>query len=265
MDHHERLIDGVFEGGGVKGLAHIGALEELESRGYWFKRVAGASAGAWIAALIACGYRASPKGDCSLRVIMTLDHKVFHDGWLQLPRNLITHGGLFAGRRLTDTLDSLLKKGLGRNAEGPSPTFADLKDIEIHIVARCLTRQEIVIFNRETTPDLSIAEAVRMSGSLPFFYVPHQWVPSGFYRDTLKMNETQLVIDGGVISTFPMFIFKEQHPYVPSKPRRTDCAQQLVLCWSRRKPLTFHLERSRNVLNALSLSEVGREDLLEQF
>ena len=49
-------LDGVFSGGGIKGIALIGAYEEIEKRGYQFERVAGASAGAIIAALIAAKY-----------------------------------------------------------------------------------------------------------------------------------------------------------------------------------------------------------------
>lgn len=46
-------IDGVFEGGGVRGIAHVGAICALNERGYSFERVAGTSAGAIIAALLA--------------------------------------------------------------------------------------------------------------------------------------------------------------------------------------------------------------------
>lgn len=49
-------IDGVFSGGGIKGLALIGAYEELESQGFTFNRVAGTSAGSIIAGFIAAGY-----------------------------------------------------------------------------------------------------------------------------------------------------------------------------------------------------------------
>ena len=44
---------GIFEGGGVKGLAHIGALAAAQQRGVNFTGVAGTSAGAIVAALIA--------------------------------------------------------------------------------------------------------------------------------------------------------------------------------------------------------------------
>jgi len=49
---------GVFEGGGAKGLAHIGALKQAEQREIKFIGVAGTSAGSIIAALIAAGYTA---------------------------------------------------------------------------------------------------------------------------------------------------------------------------------------------------------------
>lgn len=49
-------IDGVFEGGGALGAAYIGVLTALRSNNIWFKRVAGNSAGAIVASLIAAGY-----------------------------------------------------------------------------------------------------------------------------------------------------------------------------------------------------------------
>lgn len=49
-------IDGVFSGGGIKGLALVGAYEVVEQRGFKFARLAGTSAGSIVAALIAAGY-----------------------------------------------------------------------------------------------------------------------------------------------------------------------------------------------------------------
>ena len=49
-------IDGVFSGGGIKGYALVGAYEVLEANGFSFKRLAGTSAGAIIAAFVAAGY-----------------------------------------------------------------------------------------------------------------------------------------------------------------------------------------------------------------
>jgi len=48
--------DLVFEGGGAKGLAFVGALMSFEKRGYVPRRVIGTSAGSILAAMVAAGY-----------------------------------------------------------------------------------------------------------------------------------------------------------------------------------------------------------------
>lgn len=49
---------GIFQGGGAKGYAHVGALKAAEQRGIRFVRIGGSSAGAIVAALAAAGYAA---------------------------------------------------------------------------------------------------------------------------------------------------------------------------------------------------------------
>jgi NTE family protein len=56
-DRDVKIAYAVFEGGGAKGITHIGALEALR-RDYAIVGAAGASAGAIIAALVAVGYTA---------------------------------------------------------------------------------------------------------------------------------------------------------------------------------------------------------------
>ena len=48
--------DAVFEGGGVLGIGLVGAAKAIEAAGYEFSRLAGSSAGAIVAALLAAGY-----------------------------------------------------------------------------------------------------------------------------------------------------------------------------------------------------------------
>ena len=52
-----KLCNGVFEGGGVRGIGHVGAACRMEQAGYRFVDLAGSSAGAFVAALLAAGYR----------------------------------------------------------------------------------------------------------------------------------------------------------------------------------------------------------------
>ena len=49
--------DAVFEGGGVRGIAFLGAIQAMEEENVEWQRLAGTSAGAVIAALLASGYK----------------------------------------------------------------------------------------------------------------------------------------------------------------------------------------------------------------
>ena len=71
---------GVFQGGGAKGYAHLGALSAAEDRGIQFERVAGTSAGAIVASLVACGYTSQELynpvgefGDCGVLDVQPFD------------------------------------------------------------------------------------------------------------------------------------------------------------------------------------------------
>jgi len=52
-------VDLVFEGGGAKGLAFVGALQAIERHGHKARRVVGTSAGSIVAILVAAGYSAA--------------------------------------------------------------------------------------------------------------------------------------------------------------------------------------------------------------
>src|SRR5439155_16153925 len=55
-EHLMAHYDAVFEGGGAKGIAFVGALEVLEQHGHTLRRFIGTSAGAITATLLAAGY-----------------------------------------------------------------------------------------------------------------------------------------------------------------------------------------------------------------
>src|SRR5438105_5624621 len=79
--------DGVFEGGGVKGIALVGGLTAAEEAGVkrW-TNVAGTSAGAIVASLVAVGYSASALHD----VMAKLKYAPFADyGWPGVMRGVL--------------------------------------------------------------------------------------------------------------------------------------------------------------------------------
>lgn len=195
-------IDGVFAGGGVKGFAYIGAIEELERAGISFKRVAGTSAGAIMAAFIAAGISSTEMKE----YLAELDQSILRDEqrlvqkvpllrWLRLYKKL----GLYKGAMLERWLAlKLARKGIF--------TFADLEPGVLKIVASDLTNGEIVVLPDDLpkygldADTFSVAKAIRMSCSLPFFYEPVCLACNG---------REAIIVDGGVLSNFPLWLFQQ--------------------------------------------------------
>lgn len=191
-------INAVFEGGGVKGIGLVGAVATTEKLGYQFNQVAGTSAGAIVASLIAAGYSAE---EMKAIFLDDLDYKRFKDKrWYELySYSLVVKKGLYAGNYLESWLTDLLKaKGIH--------TFDNLPKDKLQVIAADITRGELLVLPGDiehygTKPgQLSVAKAVRMSMSIPFFFRPV----------TLKGN---YIVDGGVLSNFPVWLYDSDSGY----------------------------------------------------
>ena len=201
---------GIFEGGGAKGLAHVGALSSAESRGIKFRGVAGASAGAIVASLISAGYRSEDLFDKSNAsdpskiysedftkffgkdwhafvdftqdIRSLINHPIPLWAWLEIipfnirnwsiNRRLKRNLGVFSTNLFQLRLDEILRAKLDREGNDPI-TFADLPSrCPLKIIATNLDSQQIIIFSKENCPDLSVAQAVAASICLPFVFEP---------------------------------------------------------------------------------------------
>jgi predicted acylesterase/phospholipase RssA len=207
---------GVFEGGGVRAAAHAGAYSAARQAGVVFGRVAGTSAGSIVAALIAAGasheYISQALKNMDLASFLgTVQPRdaVFTTvpRWLKLGRYLTwgklrlfadvaMHSGMYSSYPLQDWLETHLNTLLRANGKsiGRGPVrFAELQ-IPLHIVATDLTTGQPKVWSSETTPEDSVAAAVRCSCSIPFFYqaVSHQ---------------DSVFVDGGAVSNLPSFVF----------------------------------------------------------
>ncbi|WP_394232925.1 patatin-like phospholipase family protein [Niallia oryzisoli] len=197
-------IDGVFSGGGIRGIALIGAIEEIEKRGYQFARVAGSSAGAIIAAFIAAGYKSKE----IYQLVDEMDLKILLDErksflpfsltkWVALYWSL----GLYKGDALEMWLEeTLARKGLR--------TFSDLPQQKLRFIASDITNSRLMVIPDDldqyglNPKSFSIARAIRMSCSIPYFFEPVR----------LKVDrETNIIVDGGVLSNFPIWLFEDEH------------------------------------------------------
>jgi len=196
-------IDGVFSGGGLKGFALVGAYQVLEAENFHFKRVAGTSAGAILAAFIAAGY-SGKEIECMLEELDVPSLLDPRKTFLPMPFmkwiNVYNHLGLYKGKALEKWFfQKLADKGVY--------TFADLPKGSLKLVASDLSNGRIIVLPDDLhkyqidANTFSVACALRMSCGIPFFFEPV----------TLKTGKgDSIVVDGGVLSNFPLWIFDDK-------------------------------------------------------
>jgi NTE family protein len=218
--------DGVFRGGGVKGLALAGALLGFDEHPTkpvkrWVN-VAGASAGAIIAGYLAVGKSAKEMTELLRTVPYTsfedypFGGKVLGGGF-----NLLFGGhGLARGTVFRDWFSEVLEHR----------TFGSLKDEEgryrLRMIAVDVTRRDLLVLPEDLPkyrlpgtsapidPDeFEIADAARMSMSIPYFFEPVELVHHGTGR-------TSLIVDGGTLSNFPVWLFDVDPRERGRPPRR---------------------------------------------
>lgn len=162
----------VLSSGGARGLAHIGAIEELLARGYRITSVAGSSMGALVGGVYAAGkleaFRDWVKGIDKKRMLELIDFSLS-----------INH--LAKGDRIIEAIMEFV----------PDVAIEDLP-IPYCAVATDLTSGREVLFNKG-----SLFKAIRASITLPTFYKPVE-------RDGM------VLIDGGVINPIPLNRVKRQ-------------------------------------------------------
>jgi NTE family protein len=182
----------VFEGGGAAGIAYGGALLEMEKLGKLenIKRVGGTSAGAITACLLAVGY--SPQG--IIDVISKTDFASFEDDAFGVVRDvygLLSEFGWNKGDKFKEWLGNLIK----RKCDDSEITFSELKTgVRLSVVVTNLTKQRADIYSIDTTPSMSIVDAVRASMSIPLFF------------RCVRYNG-DIIVDGGVAHNYPINLF----------------------------------------------------------
>lgn len=203
-------VDAVFEGGSARGIAFIGAIQAMEEENVKWERLAGTSAGAVIAALLASGYKSYEIREWLSEIEFSmLRGKTFLN---RIPMfgsilELIIHLGIYKNDYLEASVNSLLSaKGI--------KTFADLPDGKLKIIASDVSNGRMLILPddldryRMTPADLTVSTAVMMSASLPFFFRPVIWKSNN--------HNKSYILDGGLLSNFPIWIFDTDNPRFPT-------------------------------------------------
>lgn len=206
--------DGVFSGGGVKGIAFAGAIAAAEEAGYsdWVC-LAGTSAGAIAAMTLAVGYDAG----AIRKALEETPYRRIGESTNPIVRlaNLIGRHGLTKGDGLREWIGELLK-----GAPSGATVFGEL-DESLKVVGCDLAHSRLVVFpddvglyqDEHGTPfrpeEFPIADAVRVSAGYPYFFPPVA------LRDRATGKDGVLV-DGGVASAFPVFLFDRPEPRHPT-------------------------------------------------
>lgn len=162
----------VLSSGGARGLAHIGAIKELEAKGYRICSIAGCSMGALIGGVYAAGKLKEFR-----EWMKTIDRKKM----LELTDFSLSINHIVKGKRIIEAIMEFV----------PDMSIEDLP-IPYCAVATDLTAGKEVVFNKG-----SLFEAIRASISLPSFYEPVQ-------------HGDMLLIDGGVLNPIPLNRVKRQ-------------------------------------------------------
>lgn len=213
-------VDLVLEGGGVKGIGLVGAVLRLSQSGYVFPRVAGTSAGAVVASLVAA-HQVAGKPLSNLQTIMaSVDYRKFQDeeplerltGTPGKIIELLLHMGIAKGDYLVEWLGNQL-------ADLDVYTFADLAISEEDDPGTSLPanqRFRLVVHTSDISrgalvrlpwdypqysrdpAQMRVVDAVRASMSIPFFFRP-----VSFSTPTGKVTW----VDGGMLSNFPVTVF----------------------------------------------------------
>ena len=163
----------VLGSGGARGLAHIGAIEALEERGYTITSIAGCSMGSIIAGMYAAGQLKEAK-EWFLQVDMQLI-------WRMVDFNLLSTNSLVKGQRIIKELEKIV----------PDRPIEHL-NIPCTIVASDMINTEEVVFRSG-----SLFEAVRASISIPLFFQPVQ-------------IDNRLLIDGGILNPLPLHVVERR-------------------------------------------------------
>ena len=164
MDKNVALVLG---SGGARGLAHIGAIEALEERGYTITSIAGCSMGSIIAGMYAAGQLKEAK-----EWFLSVDKQLI---LRMMDINLLSRNSLVKGQRIIEELKKVV----------PDRPMEQL-NIPCTIVASDIMNTEEVIFRIG-----SLFDAVRASISIPLFFEPIQ-------------QGKHILIDGGILNPLPL-------------------------------------------------------------
>jgi NTE family protein len=232
----------IFRGGGIRGIAYLGAIGVLDQNKILgnIKRVAGTSAGCITALVVSFGRNAKQtiaisdsldfsnipakkdnKGPASdekdmQRHFAHLFDNAFED--FHCIQRLLKEYGWYTSAYFHNWLKKTINDQFAQSHVSQTikkknglQTFSDFREagfMDLYASVTNVSQNKNEIFSIESYPDMPVADAVRMSMSIPLYFnaVPYNG---------------NLYADGGIVNSYPMEVF-DNPKYVESKDNFTD-------------------------------------------
>jgi predicted acylesterase/phospholipase RssA len=201
VDH---WFNGVFKGGGARGIVYAGALAAVLERKCWFKAVAGSSAGAITAALVAAGLEPEQMREATADALDGVRGGFGKSVVLMGGPPYRTYG---LSTWLEETLAKQIEIYTGQRSAG-RVTFAELfvaTGIELNVVVMDLARKQPFVLNHYLAPDCQVTDAVLASSAIPVAFRPGRL--DVLFDD--RPHEIHRLVDGGAWANYPAFVFKD--------------------------------------------------------
>ena len=226
----------VLGAGGVRCIAYIGALEQLEQEGYEFASVSTCSAATFVGALYCAGVTPGTMRDTLLE--QGLRDLAGDVRWKRLRRLWTLRSWPYALYR-DPGIPQLFRRLLEAAGRDPDPTLDDLQT-PLSTAALDIAAARLLVYTSETNPTMPVSELLRTATAIPLMYRPH-------------VSRDREVLDAAVASYLPVWLATGQREELPivavrvsavRKPRkRVDGWLGEVLATAVESRDTFDLER----------------------
>ena len=198
----------VFEGAGIRGIAYGGVIKELENRDLLknIERVGGTSAGAITALMISLGYNSK---EIEL-IISSTSFSKFNDGNYMLAGGLNRmrkYYGWYKGQKFTTWLEKIIEA----KTNDADISFSELERKgfkKLYVTGTSLSSQKLIVFSAESYPNMRVADAVRISMSIPLYFEPVFMTQDGeIVKRPKSKTGLEVMVDGGMIGNYPIRLF----------------------------------------------------------